>query len=93
MGRPPAQLKPSKIAISTPSPAAVLRIYLTALAANLENELCRLGRLEWFVQSCDKAREATRINRERDLDSLWRISGSGKSAWMITEFLDFSPPR
>ncbi|MEI6350859.1 MAG: HRDC domain-containing protein [Verrucomicrobiota bacterium] len=52
--------------------------HLTALAANLENELCRLGRLEWFIQSCDKAREATRTNRERDLDSLWRISGSGE---------------
>jgi len=52
--------------------------YLEALAARLEEELARLGRREWFDQSCEKAREATRIDRERDLDSLWRIPGSGE---------------
>ena len=52
--------------------------YLEALAAKLEGELCRLGRREWFQQSCEKAIEATRIVRERELDTLWRISGSGE---------------
>ncbi len=52
--------------------------YLLPLAEKLEAELRRLGRWEWFVQSCEKARLATQVQRERDLDSLWRISGSGE---------------
>jgi len=52
--------------------------YLIPLAERLEVELRALGRWEWFVQSCEKAREATRVVRERDIDSLWRISGSGE---------------
>jgi len=52
--------------------------HLEALAAKLEAELCRLGRLQWFRQSCEKAIESTRIVREREVDTLWRISGSGE---------------
>lgn len=52
--------------------------FLIPLAEKLESQLHSLGRWEWFLQSCQKAREATRIVRERDLDSLWRISGSGE---------------
>lgn len=52
--------------------------YLLPLAEKQEETLRRLGRWEWFVQSCEKAREATRIVRERDTDSLWRIAGSGE---------------
>lgn len=52
--------------------------HLEALTAKLEEELARLGRSEWFRQSCEKAIEATRIVRERELDTLWRISGSGE---------------
>lgn len=52
--------------------------YLLPLAEKLEGELNTLGRRDWFLQSCEKAREATRIVRERDLDTLWRISGSGE---------------
>jgi len=51
--------------------------HLLALAQKLEDELRRMGRWEWFGQSCDRAREATRIVRERDMDTLWRIPGSG----------------
>jgi len=51
--------------------------HLLPLAEKLEEDLVRLGRREWFLQSCDKAIAATRINRERDLDSAWRITGSG----------------
>lgn len=52
--------------------------HLEPLTAKLENELCRLGRLDWLKQSCEKAIEATRIVREREVDTLWRISGSGE---------------
>ena len=52
--------------------------YLEALTAKLEEELARLGRSEWFRQSCEKAIEATCTVREREVDSLWRISGSGE---------------
>ncbi len=52
--------------------------YLLPLAEQLEAELHRLGRWEWFLQSCEKARIATQTSRERDLDSLWRITGSGE---------------
>jgi len=52
--------------------------HLEALTAKLEEELCQLGRMEWFRQSCEKAIESTRIVREREVDSLWRISGSGE---------------
>lgn len=51
--------------------------HLEALAAKLEEQICTLGRMEWFRQSCEKAVEATRTVRERDGDTLWRISGSG----------------
>ncbi len=51
--------------------------YLIALAEKLETRLTELGRLEWFWQSCNRALEATRVSRERDLESVWRISGSG----------------
>ena len=52
--------------------------YLEALTAKLEKELTRLGRSDWLRQSCEKAIEATRIVREREVDTLWRISGSGE---------------
>lgn len=50
--------------------------YLIALSEKLEAELRALGRWEWFQQSCDKAVQGSLIDRERDADSLWRISGS-----------------
>ena len=52
--------------------------HLLPLAAKLEEELQRLGRGDWFAQSCEKAIAATRINRERDLEAAWRITGSGE---------------
>ncbi|MDD5349998.1 MAG: HRDC domain-containing protein [Chthoniobacteraceae bacterium] len=52
--------------------------HLEALAAKLEEGLRELGRVEWFRQSCEKGIEATRIVREREEDTLWRISGSGE---------------
>jgi ribonuclease D len=34
--------------------------------------------MEWFLQSCQKAQDATLITRERDSDTLWRIAGAGE---------------
>ncbi len=50
--------------------------YLLALAEKLERELRELSRWEWFVQSCARAVQTSRITRERDTENLWRISGS-----------------
>ncbi len=50
--------------------------YLAEIAANLEADLVRLGRTEWFQQSCEKAIAASTITKERDPDEVWRITGS-----------------
>ncbi len=49
--------------------------HLLALADQLEQQLTRLGRTDWFRQSCDRLIRNSAIVRERDPDSLWRISG------------------
>ncbi len=51
--------------------------YLLPLAERLANELESLGRMDWFRQSCQRALEQAAIDRERDLDEAWRISGAG----------------
>lgn len=51
--------------------------YLLTLAEQLETELDRLQRREWFRQSCQRALEQAAIDRERDVDEAWRISGAG----------------
>lgn len=50
--------------------------YLLELARELEDELARLGRLEWLAQSCARAVDAAQVVRERDADSVWRVRGS-----------------
>jgi ribonuclease D len=50
--------------------------FLITLAGILENRLRELGRWEWFEQSCAKAVATARIDKERDVESAWRISGS-----------------
>ena len=52
--------------------------YLLPLAEKLEADLRERGRLEWFRQSCQRALEQTSVQRVRDEDEAWRISGSGK---------------
>src|SRR5437762_9593028 len=52
--------------------------YLLPLAEKLETALRERGRLEWFRQSCQRALEQTAVQRVRDEDEAWRISGSGK---------------
>jgi ribonuclease D len=51
--------------------------YLLALAERLEAELNSRDRMDWFRQSCQRALEQAAIDRERDLDEAWRISGAG----------------
>ncbi len=51
--------------------------YLLPLAAKMEAQMEALGRMEWFRQSCQRARELAAIERERDPDQTWRIAGAG----------------
>jgi len=51
--------------------------YLLPLAAEMEAQMDALGRIDWFRQSCQRALEQTLVSRERDPDSVWRITGSG----------------
>ena len=51
--------------------------YLLPMAERLETELNSRNRMEWFRQSCQRALELAAIDRERDLDEAWRISGAG----------------
>jgi ribonuclease D len=52
--------------------------YLLPLAEKLEAELRERERLEWFQQSCQRALEQTAVQRVRDEEEIWRISGAGK---------------
>lgn len=49
--------------------------FLLQLADILGAELVQLGRWTWFEQSCEKAIAAAAIVKERDPDSLWRLTG------------------
>lgn len=51
--------------------------YLLALAEKLEKQLIERDRLEWFRQSCERAIVSAAIDRERDMEEIWRIRGSG----------------
>src|SRR5256714_8309485 len=51
--------------------------YLLPLAQRLEKELESQNRMEWFRQSCQRMLELSAIDRERDIDDAWRISGAG----------------
>ncbi len=50
--------------------------FLITLAGILENRLRELGRWEWFEQSCARAVATARVDKERDADTAWRITGS-----------------
>lgn len=52
--------------------------HLLALARELERQLREMNRWEWFEQSCAKAVETAKIDRERDFENAWRISGSAE---------------
>jgi len=50
--------------------------FLITLAGILEARLREMGRWEWFEQSCAKAVATARIDKERDVETAWRITGS-----------------
>lgn len=50
--------------------------YLLGLADIFTAELNRLDRWDWFEQSCEKAIASAAVIKERDPDSLWRLTGS-----------------
>ena len=50
--------------------------YLLDIAATLEADLHRLGRWKWFEESRDRMIASTRETKERDDNTVWRISGS-----------------
>ena len=51
--------------------------YLLALADRLETRLRELGRWSWFEQSCTRALAQAAVEKERDGEDAWRITGSG----------------
>lgn len=51
--------------------------YLLPLADYLEEELRAKGRYEWFGQSCERILAQSSIERVRDDEEAWRISGAG----------------
>ena len=51
--------------------------YLLPLAEQLADQLKSLNRIEWFHQSCQRALDFSTVDRERDADEAWRISGAG----------------
>jgi len=50
--------------------------YLLEIADILEGDLQRMGRLEWFYESRDRMIAAAREVKERDDNTVWRITGS-----------------
>jgi ribonuclease D len=61
--------------------------YLIILAGLLEKRLRELGRWEWFEQCCARAIATARIDKERDVDSAWRITGSAELHGRATALL------
>ena len=51
--------------------------YLLQIAENLGARLREMGRWDWFEQSCARALAQAAVERERDSEDAWRISGSG----------------
>ncbi|MEY2491046.1 MAG: ribonuclease, partial [Verrucomicrobiota bacterium] len=52
--------------------------YLLPLSEKLEAELNKIERFDWFRESCERAVEQAAVDRVREADEAWRISGSGK---------------
>lgn len=51
--------------------------YLLPLADKMETELRERGRFDWFEQSCRRAVVSAAVERVRDEEEAWRISGAG----------------
>ncbi len=78
--------------------------YLLKICEEIEAELRRLGRWDWFQESIVRIIAASRETRERDEETVWRISGSAKLStraqsvlrvlwhWRDTESRDWDRP-
>ena len=51
--------------------------YLLPLAEKMEAELREKDRYQWFEQSCERILAQAAVERVRDEDEAWRITGSG----------------
>jgi ribonuclease D len=64
--------------------------FLITLAGILEARLRELARWDWLEQSCAKAIATARIDKERDIEAAWRITGSsdlqGRAAALLRAF-------
>jgi ribonuclease D len=61
--------------------------YLHRLTEIFEGDLRRLGRWEWFQQSCERAIRTAQITKDRDPEQLWRITGSHELEGRATAIL------
>ena len=52
--------------------------YLLKMADTLTSRLKELDRWDWFIESCESAKESASVIKEKDEDQVWRISGWGK---------------
>ncbi|MDB4720899.1 hypothetical protein OAF65_04215 [Verrucomicrobiales bacterium] len=52
--------------------------YLLKMADTLTSRLKKVERWDWFVESCESAKELASVIKEKDEDLVWRISGWGK---------------
>lgn len=52
--------------------------HLLPLADRLLAELDRLGRREWFIESCQANLDSSANRKEKDPDELWRVRGWGR---------------
>ncbi len=52
--------------------------YLLKICEELESELTRLERWDWYCESIERINAASREIKERDDDKVWRISGSAR---------------
>lgn len=52
--------------------------YILPMAEQLSKRLRELGRWDWFLQSCQWAREQVLTRQDKSRDDLWRVSGWGK---------------
>lgn len=61
--------------------------FLLPLSEILTARLVELGRWSWFEQSCERAIQTAAVDRERDPEQAWRISGSAELRGRATAIL------
>ncbi|MEX2579598.1 MAG: hypothetical protein WD342_11125 [Verrucomicrobiales bacterium] len=61
--------------------------YLLDLGARYVEELKRLGRYDWFLESCEAARQSVMDRTEKPEEDAWKISGWGKLSRKGLHFL------